>query len=166
MKRRLFNLAAAVSLAMALAVVGLWVRSYFARDTLWIVLRRGHPEHLAAVCAISGQVQLNLVRPWDDHQANHRFTYACDPISTSFAASHLWAFSDARGDGSGGFAQWMVQVPIWCPLTLVMIAAATLWRLRPRTPGHGNCATCGYDLRATPDRCPECGTAMPVPTTV
>jgi hypothetical protein len=48
-------------------------------------------------------------------------------------------------------AHWVLAAPL---VLLASWRVAAKWR---RRPGSGLCASCGYDLRATPDRCPECG---------
>jgi hypothetical protein len=78
-------------------------------------------------------------------------------------ASKGWELDDFRGDV--GMLRWRsAAVPCW--VLVALTGLLPLWassrygnyRQRRARTRSGRCGVCGYDLRATPDRCPECGT--------
>jgi hypothetical protein len=79
-------------------------------------------------------------------------------------------FHAEADSGNGRYRSWGADVtaPHWALALLCgVLPAARLVRLagirarRRHTPGL--CRGCGYDLRASPGRCPECGTARDGP---
>jgi hypothetical protein len=60
----------------------------------------------------------------------------------------------------------VTEVPLswWVPVLSLGAIALTLQWIAARLATsfrRGLCPRCGYDLRASPERCPECGTANP-----
>jgi hypothetical protein len=85
-----------------------------------------------------------------------------EPQLRWFPGLDVGAFDAYGGPSDPMYARvWYVKpaYPLLAVLfTLAPAVAAWRWRRRRlRSFKKGLCPACGYDLRATPDRCPECG---------
>ena len=110
------------------------------------------------------QVKSTELRPL----ANGDILYGCSssPIkneSMTCAWSHF-GFRWERIDQSATNFIHLWSVPLYVPMVASAILPLIWFRNRARIrrlARIGCCATCGYDLRASPTRCPECGSTTP-----
>jgi len=183
MPRRLFTLISIASLLLLMAISTLWLRSYSHSDNLTsrrpdglqnLHLRQGHLVlHLfRADCSNEPQSTFGL-KYQDEQPAPPSYDlfakrFLCpDPRTIEVYWKHAgftW-YEYRRPDGIRSIT---AIAPFWSlalAAAVLPLASATL-RLRSRRQRRNNksaglCPVCDYDLRATPHRCPECGTLNP-----
>ena len=189
--RHLFTAASALSLLTCIAAAVLWAWSgplemvqvrynrspepaefyayYFAAasysDTFSLRFNRRHivPAYFVGMPASELEL-IPTYYPPGLHMSvrSQRDMIAASPPLPGFDARHtLWTpRTGFRSD------DWRVAFRPWLAIALLLVLPA-LWlntrRKVRRARRRGLCPTCGYDLRASPERCPECGRTATTP---
>jgi hypothetical protein len=180
MKHYLFGILAGMSMLLFLATAGMWVRSFRSksdinfvaadriwnlkvrRDLFWVTTAQGWK---AGDLHSGDRVQFfsrktDAVSGWNTNFIS--FNYGSGVSGTTVSGT-TFSFQRPGRRICVGCNLWLLAV-----LTLaVPLAWGAAWRLssiRRRKIRSRLCLVCGYDLRSTPDRCPECGTSPSKPT--
>ncbi|HEY8665031.1 MAG TPA: hypothetical protein VIL86_00115 [Tepidisphaeraceae bacterium] len=177
MRRWLFHILTVASLLFCAAAAALWGRSYRVADEVALVATRKY-----SVCSVRGILSFEICvcdysGPFDE--ATQSYAHI-EPYTSGWRVIHrdypsqLWPFDhpdcsgcDADEEGSPLITvenrRERAHLPMW---TLVLVSALPSvlrcrWLVRNQRRDArsrlGQCLRCGYDLRATPDRCPESG---------
>jgi hypothetical protein len=184
--RTLLTIATALSAVLCVAVVVLWIRGHFVVDGIeWVSPAGPAPSEVREWYFGSAYGTIFISRAgvtiprldavqsaaWDAWRAriSSGVGWKSRPLRNGIPPSSGFIFAHDRDDvptaWSPGVTVRLDRLRIGLPNWLIALVTAILpaWaalryfrRRRVRTIGH--CTKCGYDLRATPDRCPECGT--------
>lgn len=189
MTRRLFTISAALSLVLGAVAAVLWVRSYWGMDSVErlrristtansftdsshsLVWARGAVRWSASERSVSwhSPKQAPLGGAGEFTQWNWGRAATWGPIwqtrderswlsRRGFYTFNYELFKSFGDERVRGFS-----VPAWLPVLALAVLPA-LWVRKVMVPARriarGRCPSCGYDLRATPERCPECGSSQ------
>jgi hypothetical protein len=179
--RHLFTLCSALSLFLCIAACVLWVRSYRIMEQInWRNAGGGR-----TVRSASGNVEVALLLadwsayPHEFLSPKYERDVARPPFNYLMAMGGNWDDVNFNWEWRGfawhqkrntrrGTLHAEGYVPYWsvtAATALLPLGWTGQW-LRSkgrRRKKLGLCRACGYDLRASPERCPECGTAAVEP---
>jgi hypothetical protein len=133
--RILPNVATALSLVMCLAIAILWRASYSANVPIWFNHGLSPPRLLSAE---NGEVSygrtISYTAGWEGlFKDDYPFRTRCTTLLA-----------------------WAAAIPLG-RLAFLCVRWGRAFYVHHFGPRLVRCFKCGYDLRATPDRCPECG---------
>jgi 4-amino-4-deoxy-L-arabinose transferase-like glycosyltransferase len=187
MKRWVAICVGILSLAGISVSLAMWVRSHWIRDTwIWATpqdeSRRWSTEYIIEskvgyVEFFHRKMRTNLVRPRTIYIRRviesdfERNVYATQTINLArptvkmlgigFSTRHT-VLSDLEAHSvSLRLRYWLIALLAAIPWFVWTMR----WTRRRYRRRRGLCLVCGYDLRASPERCPECGTPVPARST-
>jgi hypothetical protein len=160
--RWLFNITSILSLLICIATAAVWIRSYFVGDN-WVWYEQECQNCYNTIRSGRGWIRYG----WTDMT----MMTGINPPAGHFAlkpAEALYPFGVAWGNDKipgyryyGHSTALVVDVAYAIPFAITAMLPS-IWllsyRRRRRRARVGLCKVCGYDLRASPARCPECGT--------
>jgi hypothetical protein len=188
MRSRVLGILTLFSLLLFVAVVGMWVRSYWFcghvhRGTPLVATDEGERVTYQTMSCYRGLGMYSRLEVFGPTGAIHHTTpvgwggvWAVPEDSRLLSRGTTRGFrflsERRRVPGASPIAYhdvFVLVMPLWLPVLLLAVPPA-LWTagfVRRRRRGvAGLCVECGYDLRATPGRCPECGASAGVGRTM
>jgi hypothetical protein len=137
-----------LTVLILIAIFGVWILAH-----LWVSVSvlRNTPTSFNTFATTHGSV-LGATLPSQQRQQTTMSVSLQRPASAHFQ----W------GDYLGPLSyqpkrQSSYTIPYW-PFIAVLLFILPFTNPRRKDANSGMCPSCGYDLRATPNRCPECGT--------